>query len=203
MRDHLLLVCVQRGVTFVNDMKADGRYEGQSVHPRRRWFLSKPMCSRIFFSLCQRISSPSKLAVPRLWCWAEDEGWAPATFPLSQWQEGTYRLFVLFSWWVKSWQSRDSGMLSITLPGNFTHSQGKIKCLSNGFGTQLTSDKESMKSLSRGTQPQDNSHTLSPALPLRRDLFLFLQLHTLALPASCLPGHILAIPTSGAQRSLG
>lgn len=58
---------------------------------------------------------------------------------------------VLFSWWVEARQGRDTGMLSITLPGNSTHCQGKPDFLSKGFGTELTSENESMKSSSRGT----------------------------------------------------
>lgn len=107
-----------------------------------------------------------------------------ATFPSRCW-EGTHRLFALFSWWVQAWQLREGGMLSITLPDSFTHCQGKPECLSKGFATELTSDNKSMKSSSRGTQPQDDSHTPFPSL-LSRDL-CHLQLQTLALPVSCLP----------------
>lgn len=53
------------------------------------------------------------------------DGLQPPSPPLGGGE--TYRLFVLFSWWVKLWQGRDGRMLSITLPGNFTHSQGKIQ----------------------------------------------------------------------------
>lgn len=61
-RSSLPRVCA-KGVTFANDMKADGKLEGQSRLPERRWSVAKPMCISHFFSLCQRISSPGKLAV--------------------------------------------------------------------------------------------------------------------------------------------
>lgn len=43
--------------------------------------VSPSLCASLFSSLCQRISSLRKLAVSQLQCWAEDEGWAAATFP--------------------------------------------------------------------------------------------------------------------------
>lgn len=36
-------------------------------------------------------------------------------------------LFIIYSWWLKPQQGRVSGMLSVTLPGDFTRSQGKIQ----------------------------------------------------------------------------
>lgn len=123
-REHPFLMCVQKGVASANGMKADGKEESQSGLPKGRWSIAKPMCISHIFSVRQRISSPSKLAVSQLWRWAEGEGWAASTFP-SRWWEGAYRLFALFSWWVEAWQHRDGRMLSIALPGNFTRCQGK------------------------------------------------------------------------------
>lgn len=120
-----------------------------SVDSLKAGVLPSPCTSHIF-SLYVRGFQPKYsgtvrvVALGRRW----RMGWA--TFP-SQWWEGTYRLFAPFSWWVEAWQHRHGRMLSITLPGNFTHCQGKPECLSKGFGTGLTSENKSMKSSSRGT----------------------------------------------------
>lgn len=132
--DHPFLTCV----TFANGMKVDGKQEGQSTLPKRRWSAAKPTCISHFLSLCRRIPSPSKLAVSQLWRWAEGEGWAAATF-LSRWgKEPTGCLLLSHG----GWKHRDGRMLSIALPGNFTLCQGKPECLSKRSGTELSSEKQ-------------------------------------------------------------
>lgn len=87
-------VCAKR-LTSANSMKADGKQEGQSGLPGRRWSVAKAMCISCFFSLCQRIPSPSKLAVSQLWRWAEGEGWAAAPSPLGGGKEPTGCSFLM------------------------------------------------------------------------------------------------------------
>lgn len=146
------------------------------------------MCISQIFSLCQRISSPSKLAVSQLWHWAEGEGWAvhPPS-PLGGGKGSTGSLLFSHGGW-KHGGTDMARMLRIALPSNFTHCQGKPECLSKGFGTELTSENSEIIK-QRHIAPGWLSHTIpcppeqGSASPPVADL----------LPVSCLQ----LIPISG------
>lgn len=155
----------------------------------------------IFSSLYQRISSPKRLAVWQLWHWAEYEGWIAATFPPCPVgrKEPICSLLFTHGGWNHS-RAESAGCLALHCLVTSHDPKEKSKCLLKGFGTELISKNGNMKSLSRCTQPQDGSYILSPASPQSGDLCIFHLFQTPALPVSCQPDRILAIPTTGAQR---
>lgn len=100
-RSSLHHVCA-KGVTFANDMKADGSRRASLDSLKGGEVLPSPCASHFFNPYARGFQAQVSWQCQ---CRAECEGWAAATFP-SRWWEGTYGLFALFSWCVEAWQLR-------------------------------------------------------------------------------------------------